>query len=157
MKISITLLGLLAFLVACGNKQVDSDKISASEFESLLHDLADGWNTGNAQKASNLFTEDAIYIEPPDKQLYRGRNELFTFFGGDSGRAGEMQMTWHHVMFDETKQIGSGEFTFTYGSSVHGMVIIKVKEGKIYRWREYWYESPLEWEEFVGESVFENS
>jgi len=34
------------------------------------------------------------------------------------------------------------------------MVIVKVREGKISNWREYWYESPLAWEKFIGENKF---
>ncbi len=65
-----------------------------------------------------------------------------------------MKMTWRHIVFDEAKQVGCGEFTFSYGSQVHGMVIIKTKNGKIHRWREYWYESSLDWNDFIGESSF---
>jgi hypothetical protein len=65
-----------------------------------------------------------------------------------------MKMTWHHLIFDEQKQIGSGEFTFEYGGKVHGMVIIKITNGKISNWREYWYESNLDWEKFIGENKF---
>jgi hypothetical protein len=32
--------------------------------------------------------------------------------------------------------------------------MIKVAEGKISRWREYWYESDLDWEKFIGENKF---
>jgi hypothetical protein len=65
-----------------------------------------------------------------------------------------MSMTWHHMVFDETKQIGAGEFTFTYGSTVHGVTMIKIRNGKISNWREYWYESPLEWKAFIGINNF---
>jgi hypothetical protein len=94
--------------------------LTPTEFAQLLHRLADGWNNGNAKQASVCFTEDALYTEPPDKQSYSGRDALFQFFGGESGRAGEMNMTWHHIVFNEENQIGAGEFTFTYGDTVHG-------------------------------------
>jgi hypothetical protein len=29
-------------------------------------------------------------------------------------------MTWRNRVFDEERQIGFGEFTFSYGSQVHG-------------------------------------
>lgn len=129
-------------------------EIKTVEFERLMQTVADGWNDGNARKAAECFTEDAIYTEPPDKQLYKGREALFKFFGGNEGRKSEMKMTWHHLMFNEREQIGAGEFTFEYGGKVHGMVIVKVANGQISNWREYWYESELEWEKFIGENKF---
>jgi uncharacterized protein (TIGR02246 family) len=90
----------------------------------------------------------------PDRQLYRGREELFRFFGGDSGRPGAMSMLWHHLVFDARRQIGIGEFTFAYGSQVHGGVVLQVRAGRIHRWREYWYESPLPYPAFAGDSAF---
>jgi nuclear transport factor 2 (NTF2) superfamily protein len=128
--------------------------LTQAEFAQLLHRLADGWNNGNAKQASVCFTEDALYTEPPDKQYYSGRDALFQFFGGESGRAGEMNMIWHHIVFDEENQIGAGEFTFTYGDTVHGVTMIKVRDGLISNWREYWYASPLSWAEFTKKNSF---
>ena len=116
--------------------------------------LADSWNKGDARKAADYFSEDAIYSEPPDKQLYKGRAELFKFFGGNEGRKSAMKMTWHHLVFDEQKQVGAGEFTFEFGSKVHGVAMVKINEGKISHWREYWYESDLDWQKFIGENKF---
>jgi hypothetical protein len=56
--------------------------------------VADGWNEGNAEKAAGCFAEDAIYLDPPDKQIYRSRKELFEFFGGKEGRKRPMKMVW---------------------------------------------------------------
>ena len=128
--------------------------ITASEFIQLLRRMADGWNTGNASQAADCFTEDALYTEPPDKQYYSGRDALYRFFGGENGRAGDMSMVWHHILFDEESQIGAGEFTFTYGTTVHGVTMIKVRDGLISNWREYWYASPLSWEEFTHKNSF---
>jgi hypothetical protein len=38
----------------------------------------------------------------------------------------------------------------------HGIVAIKINDGKIALWREYQYESSLDWEVFSGESGFES-
>jgi hypothetical protein len=56
-------------------------KISTDEFERLMQTVAEGWNEGNATKATDCFSEDASYVEPPDKQLYHGRAQLYEFFG----------------------------------------------------------------------------
>ncbi len=129
-------------------------QIGPSEFNRLLDRLAEGWNEGDARKAALCFTEDALYVEPPDRQVYRGREELYQFFGGESGRPGAMSMTWRNTVFDQRLQVGFGEFTFAYGSQVHGSVFIELREGKIRRWREYWYESALPYSAFAAASAF---
>lgn len=130
-------------------------RLNSHEFKRLLHKVADGWNNGNAQVAADCFTEDAIYIEPPDQQLYQGRNELYEFFGGIEGRSDPMNMTWHYLIFDEQEQVGTGEYTFAYkGRLSHGIVIVQISEEKINRWREYQYRSNMVWTDFIGRSMF---
>ena len=116
--------------------------------------VADGWNEGNAQKAADCFREVAVYVEPPDKQLYRGRAELYEFFGGDAGTDLPMKMTWHHIAFNEEEQIGFGEYTFQMHGRYHGIVSVKLESGLIQYWREYQYRSELSWEEFISHSPF---
>ena len=130
-------------------------KISSQDFKKLLNAVADGWNSGDARMAADCFTEDAVYMEPPDKQLYQDKNDIFDFFGGVQGRPEPMHMTWHYLIFDEETQIGTGEYTFSYqGRISHGMVIVKIVAGKIKRWREYQYRSTETWIEFIGKSTF---
>jgi ketosteroid isomerase-like protein len=118
--------------------------------------LAAGWNAGDARKAADVFTEDALYLEPPDKQFYAGRPALYEFFGGANTRKPEppMKMTWHHLAFDEASQVGFGEYTFQMNRRYHGIVVVKIRGGKISNWREYQYESKLDWKEFVAKSPF---
>jgi hypothetical protein len=152
MKIYLIVI-LLTFnaLLAFGQNK----KVNKIHFEKLLKTVAEGWNEGNARKAANCFTENAIYTEPPDKQNYVGRERLFQFFGGEAGRKSTMKMTWHNLAFDKQTQIGFGEFTFEYeGGKVHGIVTVKLQNGLISNWREYWYESNLDWEKFIGENKF---
>lgn len=134
--------------------RANSAAMSQAEFRALLQRLADGWNENDARKAAECFTEDAVYTEPPDKQEYRGRPRLYEFFGGDEGRKEPMQMTWRHVAFDAERQIGMGEFTFEYGSKAHGVAVIRVRDGRIANWREYYYESDLSWEAFMKKNPF---
>jgi hypothetical protein len=124
--------------------------LSASEFEGLLQRLANAWNSGNTRAAADCFSEDAVYVEPPQKQVYRGRQALYRFFGGEAGRPGAMDMTWRNVVFDAGKQRGMGEFTFRYGTQVHGVAVISVRDGLIAQWREYWYASEQPFDEFVA-------
>ena len=128
--------------------------MTAAEFERLMHTTADAWNEGNASKAADCFSEDAIYVEPPEKQLYHGRAELYEFFGGDSGTDTPMKMTWHHLAFNEGEQTGFGEYTFEMHGRYHGMVMVKIEAGLIKYRREYQYQSELGWEEFTSHNPF---
>jgi uncharacterized protein (TIGR02246 family) len=129
-------------------------KTSQGEFRALMEAVAAGWNAGDARRAADCFTEDAVYSEPPRQQFYRGREALFQFFGGKEKPEPPMKMTWHHLAFDETAQIGFGEYTFQMNNRYHGIVVVRVRDGRIANWREYQYRSPLEWEQFVDENRF---
>ena len=146
---------LLLLLSACSQINSDNSRFDNEDFDSLLQTLATGWNTNNARLAASVFAEDAIYSEPPDKQLYKGRNEIFEFFGGQDGRESWMKMTWHHTSFDPVNSVGSREFTFGWpGGNVHGIVSIRIENGLIRNWREYFYEDPANWEEFSKNNPF---
>jgi hypothetical protein len=129
-------------------------KITAPAFQQLMQVIAEAWKEGNARKAADCFHEDAMYVEPPEKQMYHGRAELFEFFGGESGPNLPMQMTWHHLAFNEQEQIGFGEYTFQMNHRYHGIVVVKLESGLIKHWREYQYRSELNWEEFTSRNSF---
>jgi hypothetical protein len=60
----------------------------------------------------------------------------------------------HHLLFDEEHQTGAGEYTFSYDVRTHGMVIVRVLNGKIANWREYERQPSMDWEDFVGANRF---
>ena len=130
------------------------DQFDATEFQRLMQHLATAWNEGNARAAANCFAEKAVYSQPPGKQLYRGRTALYEYFGGDAGRPGAMSMRWHKLAFDTESQTGIGEFSFQYGTFAHGVAVVKIENGKIVRWREYYVESTAPWHEFTKENLF---
>lgn len=132
---------------ACG--AVDR-AITSEEFASVLDAVAQGWNSGDAAHAASCFTQDALYVEPPQKQVFEGRQALFSYFGGEAGRAGEMTMIWRMKAFDEETQTGAAEFSFTYGATAHGVAVIHIRDGLIESWREYWKESALDWPAFIA-------
>ena len=121
------------------------------EFRRLLQTVADGWNAGDARMAADCFTEDAIYVEPPDRQRYVGRHQLAGFFG----RGVEFSMTWHRVVFDEEEKVGFGEYTLRVSGefTLHGITAVEVEDDLISGWREYQYRSELPFEEFAGGSL----
>jgi ketosteroid isomerase-like protein len=148
------LLVLCASLVSAQDGRVARPKSSTATFRSLMETVAAGWNEGDAGKAANCFSEDALYLEPPDRQFYSGRPALYEFFGGGKKPEPPMKMTWHHLAFDEESQVGFGEYTFQMNRRYHGVVVVRLRGGKIANWREYQYESPLEWKEFVRKNAF---
>jgi len=129
-------------------------KTSTEQFNILMQTISDGWNEGNARKSADSFCEDAVYTEPPDKQVYQGREALYEFFGGDAGTEIPMHMTWHHLTFNEEEQIGFGEYSFRMYGNYHGVVIVKIENGLVKFWREYQYQTELNWEEFSKLSSF---
>jgi hypothetical protein len=129
-------------------------RLTTREFERLMQTVSDGWNEGDARKAADCFGEDAIYVEPPDKQLYHGRAELYEFFGGDQATDIPMKMTWHHLAFNEERQIGFGEYTFEMHRRYHGIVVVRIESGLIKQWREYQYRTELDWQEFTSHNSF---
>ena len=129
-------------------------KLTTKEFERLMQTVSAGWNEGDARKAADCFSNDAIYVEPPDAQLYHGRAELYEFFGGDSGTDIPMKMTWHHLAFNEEEQIGFGEYTFKLHGQYHGIVVVRIESGLITQWREYQYRTEMNWEIFTSQNPF---
>ena len=144
----------LGFLYTSFAQSSRHKPITRSEYIRLMQTVAAGLNENNGRKAADCFALDAIYSEPPNKQIYRGRDRIFEFFGGWKGRPKVMQMVWHHLTFDEQTQIGSGEFSITNGSSTHGMVSVRIREGLIGNWREYFYQSALDWNGFILQNPF---
>ena len=123
------------------------------QFEALMNTVAAGWNEGDPRKAADCYTEDALYTEPPDRQVYRGREALYEFFRGVKP-APPTRMVWHHLAFDAKEQVGFGEYTFHGNSRYHGIVIMKLRGGRISNWREYQYKSEVPWEEFTRQNGF---
>ena len=148
------LLSAMAAMACNGRDTAKPAPPSTTEFVAVMEELASAWNAGESARAAACFTEDAVYSEPPAKQLYRGRQALFEFFGGNEGRPGQMSMDWHHLAFNPETGVGFGEFSFTYGTTAHGVAVVRLRDGKIANWREYWYESEFPWDQFVRENPF---
>ena len=65
-----------------------------------------------------------------------------------------MKMLWHHLVFNVEEQIGFGEYTFEMHNRYHGIAVVKIRSGLITQWREYQYQSELDWEEFTKHNSF---
>jgi SnoaL-like domain len=135
----------------CGGVKHDKP-LGPGAFRAVLDTVAAGWNSNRAELAASCFTEVAVYLEPPDRQLYRGRAALQEFFATSIAPARSDRLRWHTVAFDSVQQVGFGEYTYRGRQNFHGVVVLHLNGGLIRSWREYQYGSPLAWEEFVGPS-----
>jgi SnoaL-like domain len=136
---------------ACTGRAL-SRPLGPAAFRAMLDSVAAGWNSGRSNLAANCFAEKAVYVEPPDRQLYRGRPAIREFFAASVQPARPDRIRWHAVAFDSVSQIGFGEYTYRGQRNNHGIVVVHLEAGLIRYWREYQYGSPLSWEDFVAPS-----
>ena len=136
---------------ACDGRAV-SRPLGPAAFRAILDTVAAGWNSARADLAAGCFTEHAVYVEPPNRQLYRGRPAIRDFFAASIEPARPDRMRWHATAFDWVAQVGFGEYTYRGRQNYHGIVVVQLNAGLIQNWREYQYGSPLSWEDFVGPS-----
>jgi hypothetical protein len=134
------------------DQRVATKPLDPAAFHALLDTVASGWNRARPELAAGCFTEGAVYLEPPDRQVYRGRPAIRAFFAESTRQPQPDRMRWHAVAFDPVRQIGFGEYTYRGRQNYHGIVVVRLDDGLIHRWREYQYGSPLSWDDFVGSS-----
>lgn len=114
-----------------------------------MNDVAEGWSTQNTKQALGSFSDDAIYMEPPSIQYYRGHEQLRPYFAElDS----TYRMEFHNLWFNRSAQTGVGEYTFSYGrdTSDVGVVVVELQKGKIKFWREYQVKGPTDFARFLS-------
>ena len=141
---------LLMVAVSSPSLQKEPRRLAKDEFGALMNRLADAWSRQDTKQAVSCFAPDAIYMEPPDKQLYRGHWQLGPYFA--ALRPGTF-MVFHRVSLDESKQVGFGEFSFgRTGAKTadHGVAVVELRDGRIRLWREYVQPGPAAFETFVA-------
>jgi len=119
-------------------------------FFRLLDELAEAWATPDAERAAACFTADAVYMEPPDRQLFVGVDQLTAYFGALTPGT---YLRFHHRSFDETSGMGAIEFSFGVegeDTADHGTAVIEIRDGRIATWREYVRRGPTDFDEFVA-------
>ncbi len=119
-----------------------------TDFETLMQRVSDGWTNQNVDLALSAFTDDAVYTEPPNFQIYRGRTELRNFF--NAVRPGS-SMIWHHLWYNPETGVGAGEYSFHNGgrnTAVHGVAVVEITNGKIRIWREYQRRGEIDYDAF---------
>ena len=119
--------------------------MNTQEFIELLNTIAKAWNKADAVRAIECFTEDAIYMEPPDQHFFQGREQLLALFRTLSPND---NWQWHNIWFDEKSQTGAGEFTFAKDQA-HGVAVIEIDGGRVKLWREYQWHGQMPWDQFA--------
>jgi ketosteroid isomerase-like protein len=122
---------------------------SSEEFRELMERLARAWSTRDTELGLSCFAEDAVYIEPPDVQLFIGHEQLRPYFAALTTET----MRFHTLAFDEASQRGAGEYSFgTEGEEPldHGVAIVEIADGRIAVWREYQRKGPSSFAEFTA-------
>jgi len=78
---ALTALLALGPTVARAQSQETPGRLTTAQFRELIQKVERGWSTQDTDLALSAFTADAIYMEPPSVQLYRGHAELRPYFG----------------------------------------------------------------------------
>jgi uncharacterized protein (TIGR02246 family) len=124
--------------------------VDATAFRALVQQLADAWGALDGDAAAELFADDAVYMQPPEEQVFVGRDQLRAYFGPlDPGTYLRLDNVW----FDEAAQRGAVEFTFGVGSQEvadHGVAIVDVAGDRIGAWREYLVKGPADQDRFLA-------
>jgi ketosteroid isomerase-like protein len=124
--------------------------VDQAGFVRLMARVADGWSRPDAALALSAFAPDAVYMEPPDAQLFVGHAQLRAYFG--AVRPGT-RMVWRGLWFGPAAQTGVGEFSFGRdgaADATHGVAVVALRDGRIATWREYHRRRPAEWERFIA-------
>jgi ketosteroid isomerase-like protein len=142
---------LILSLSSCRSAQTaDDETLTNAAFRELLETLAASWESQDTTAAVSLFTDDAVYMQPPDVQLFVGRSQLAAYFGAI--RPGTY-MRWHNVWFEPGSQAGAGEFTFGatgQDKATHGVAVVQLRNGRISSWHEYLQAGPAERQGFLS-------
>ena len=120
------------------------------EFEELMQRLARAWSEQDTDLGLSCFTEDAVYMEPPDIQLYIGHTQLRPYFAALTPGT---FMRFHNLGFDEERQVGMGEYSFGEEADTrvdHGVAVVELKDGRIAFWREYQRKGPPLFGDFLA-------
>jgi SnoaL-like domain len=126
--------------------------MNRNEFENLLQSLADAWSRRDYNFAANFFDEEVHYGDPL-RYSFSNRMQLQVFFEADEGY--EQKTEWHTIIFDESIQTGAAEYTYEGTYRYHGVVLIRLKDNKIWRWREYQHIDDRDWQTFVSSTTFD--
>lgn len=125
--------------------------MNKAELRNLIQNLAAAWERRDYAAAAETFTEDVRYADPL-RYSFQSRDALRAFFEDDGGYP--QRMLFRTILFDEESQTGAAEYTYEGTHRYHGLVLFRVRDGKISHWREYQHIDAREWEDFASGTAF---
>ncbi len=115
--------------------------MSAEEIKHLLDELAERWRRGDAQGAADLFSEKALYSEPPAHELH-GRTAIAAFFRTFFASHYAIEFAFSRILIGENE--AAAEWTFSYQRAIDGkrrrltgVSFIDTLDGYIHVWRGF--------------------
>lgn len=115
--------------------------MSADEVKQLLDELSDRWRNRDAQGAADLFSDSAIYSEPPRHEL-RGRPAiagfLQTFFANHSA----IEFGFSRILIGEGEAAAEWSFSYVRNTDgqrrrLAGIAFIDITDKRIHVWRSF--------------------
>lgn len=115
--------------------------MSADELKQLLDELSDCWRKRDAQGAADLFSENALYSEPPAHEL-RGRPAIASFFRTFFANHYGIEFGFSRILIGDGE--AAAEWSFRYfrtsdgrGRHLVGIAFIDTAAGRIRLWRSF--------------------
>ena len=115
--------------------------MSADEVKLLLDQLSKRWGKRDAQGAAELFSENALYSEPPAHELH-GRPAITTFFRAFFATHYAIEFTFSRILIGEGEAAAEWSFSYSRASDgkrrrLSGIAFIDTNAGRIQVWRSF--------------------
>lgn len=126
------------------------DGLDDAGFRALVGRLAGAWGLQDTEAGLECFCPDAVYMEPPDIQLYLGHAQLRPYFAALQPGT---YLRLHEIWFDAARQTGALEYSFGREgrpTADHGVAVLELRGGRIAFWREYQHKGPSAFADFVA-------
>ena len=86
--------------------------MSADELKALLDQFSECWRTGDAQGAAALFSNNALYSEPPAHEL-RGNAAIAAFFQRFFASNEVVEFSFSRILIGDGEAAAEWSFVYT--------------------------------------------
>lgn len=118
--------------------------MTGEEFSRMLGRMATGWTGRDYRGVAANFADELLYTDGLNYS-FCDRASLLAFFQDDEGEP--QSCRFQNIIFDESRQIGCAEYTYSGSFTYHGTVWVVLGDDSITEWREYQYRTDVSWEE----------
>lgn len=125
--------------------------MTKSDFAKMLDELGSAWTRRDYDAVCTAFDANVRYGDPL-RYSFQGLKELRGFF--DATTSESESCVFHAGVFDEGQQLGAAEYTYRGENQYHGLVLIRIRAGKITHWREYQHVDARNWSDFVASTAY---